>query len=204
MPVGWGSPHLQSPRRRCGLPRQSSNPHVSFSRGNERDDSCTDSEGGASPTLRHEHEGHLAPTGVASTIARGTRALQVSGSNQHPAQLLALTGACRARHCAYDAPPGVPPRSAQCRCRAPPAVHSPGAALHAARQAAGVPSARSQPAPVTPARPRRWGDAGTTAAPAAADQKAGAPGRQCSDQRSESAGSDSGSRQQSATSSPVA
>jgi len=61
------------------------------------------------------------------------------------------------------------------------ADHRPGAALPATRQAAGVPSARSQPPPVTPARPRRWGDAGPTAAPAAADQKAGAPGRQLSE-----------------------
>ena len=58
-------------------------------------------------------------------------------------------------------PAGCPPRSAQCRCRAPPAGHRPGASLHATRQAAGAPSARSQPHPVTSARPRRWGDAGT-------------------------------------------
>ena len=50
-------------------------------------------------------------------------------------------------------------------------------ALHATRQAAGVPSARSQPPPVTLARPRRWGGAGPTAAPAASVQQAGAPGR---------------------------
>ena len=61
--------------------------------------------------------------------------------------------------------------------RATLAGHRNGAAVPATRQAAGVPSARSQPPPVTPARPRRWGDAGRPAAQAAADQKAGAPGR---------------------------
>ena len=60
--------------------------------------------------------------------------------------------------------------------RAPPAAHRPGAAVHATRQAAGEPSARSQPSPVTPARPRRWCDAGPPAARSAEDQKAGAPG----------------------------
>ena len=58
-------------------------------------------------------------------------------------------------------PAGCPPRSAQCRCRATPAGHHPGAAVHVTRQAAGVPSARSQPFPATPARPSRWDDAGT-------------------------------------------
>ena len=64
---------------------------------------------------------------------------------------------------------------------ATPAAHRPGAPLDATRQAAGVPWARSQFPPATLARPRRWGDAGPAAAPAAADQKAGAPGRRHSD-----------------------
>ena len=64
-----------------------------------------------------------------------------------------------------------------------------GAPLPATRQAAGVPSARSQPSPVSLSRPRRWGDAGPPAARAAADQKAGAPGRHRSgsDQRQRAA-----------------
>ena len=57
-------------------------------------------------------------------------------------------------------PSGVPPRSAQCRCRAPPAAHRPGAAVPATRQAAGVPSARSQSSPrhprATAPMARRW------------------------------------------------
>ena len=76
MPVGWGSPHLQSPRLGCRIPRQVSDAHVSVTRQDERDDSRHDSEGGASPTLRPEHAGNIAPT-----------------------------GACRVPHCAYDALP---------------------------------------------------------------------------------------------------
>ena len=41
-------------------------------------------------------------------------------------------------------PTGLHPRSAQCRCRAPPAVDRSGAPAPATRQAAGAPSARSQ------------------------------------------------------------
>ena len=62
-------------------------------------------------------------------------------------------------------PPGAASRCAQWRCRAPPgsAMRS---ALPATRQAAGAPSAWSQPSQATHARPRRWCDAGS-------------PGRQC-------------------------
>ena len=74
-------------------------------------------------------------------------------------------------------PSGCTSRPAQCRYRATPAVHRSGAAVPATRQAAGAPSAWSHLSPASPARPRRWGDAGTPAARAAADQKAGAPGR---------------------------
>ena len=49
-------------------------------------------------------------------------------------------------------------------------------ALPAAMQAAGAPSVRSQPPQSPISRPRRWCDAGTPAARAAADQKAGDPG----------------------------
>ena len=65
------------------------------------------------------------------------------------------------------------------------------------RKAAGVPSARSQPAPVTAARPRRWGDAGTPRRECVtADQKAGAPGRLGFPQQSQTAISVSKQRQQ--------
>ncbi len=64
-----------------------------------------------------------------------------------------------------DEPHGGASRSAQGPCRAPPgrAMRS---ALPATRQAAGAPSAWSQPPQSTYARPRRWCDAGS-------------PGRQC-------------------------
>ena len=120
-----------------------------------------DSEGGASPTLRPEHAGNIA-----------------------------LTGACRVRHRAGNDPPASPRvDETRTRClalfssrkgawhrshRVPRGADPP---LHATRQAAGAPSARSQLSPATPARPSRWGDAGTPAAIAAAEQKAGAPKR---------------------------
>ena len=50
----------------------------------------------------------------------------------------------------------LPPRSAQCRYRATPAVHRTGAAAQSTRQAAGAPSARSQPSP-PPSRDRADG-----------------------------------------------
>ena len=73
------------------------------------------------------------------------------------------------------------------------AVRRPGAAVPATRQAAGVPSARSQSVPVTLARPRRWGDAGPQG------QKSGAPGRQDSNQDQQSAIRISGQRQRQRT-----
>jgi len=132
----------------------------------------SDSEGGASPTPRCEHEGHLALTGA----CRDHRPRDAGAST--PAQLLALIGACRARHCASDALPAAStlrtmpmpgtPRPADVRVRprsqselgsdrsqadvgrgarsalATPAVHRPRVAVPVTKQAAGVPSAWSQ------------------------------------------------------------
>ena len=100
--------------------------------------------------------------------------------------------------------------------RATPAAHLPGAAVPATRQAAGAPSARSQPPPVTPARPRRWGDAGTPAAKPRRTRRPALrevfdpdpdpdPGDSVGDQeqRRQSADSDSGQRQQPASATSV-
>ena len=90
--------------------------------------------------------------------------------------LLALTGACRVRHCACDALPVAlhaphnvqpgNPRGIPLRCGRP--SHETGR-----RRAIGAVAAPQS----SLSRPRRWGDAGKPAAPAAADQKAGVPGR---------------------------
>ncbi len=75
-----------------------------------------------------------------------------------------------------DRPPGFAALIAQCRYRAPPgtAMRS---ALPATRQAAGVPSAWSQPFQSTHERPRRWCDTGPRGRiSVTAAQKAGAEG----------------------------
>ena len=112
--VGWGSPHLQSPRRRCRVRRQVSDDHVTDSPADERDDSRPDSEGGASPTLHPEHAGFWLSPGRAG----------------------------------FDIVPSMPFRlHATLRTmsnRATLAVYRSGASAPATRQAAGVPSARSQ------------------------------------------------------------
>ena len=134
LPVGWGSPHLQSPRRRCRAPRQASGAHVSDSPVDERDDSRPDSEGGASPTLRSDRAGlwqyrgvpgstscRKRPTGPAS---RGQNAGSVPGS-----LFVRRKGAW---HRSHRIPWGAE------------------RALQATMQAAGVPSARSQSYPLPP------------------------------------------------------
>ena len=122
-------------------------------------------------TMQHTRNGNRFQVLDKATQAVGTAislALRARG-------ILAPTGACRVRHCAYDALRAASALRTMSN-RATLAVHPSGAAVDATRQAAGAPSARSQPSPVTFARPRRWCDAGPTAARAAADQKAGAPG----------------------------
>ena len=150
LPVGWGSPHLQSPRRRCRVRRQVSDDHVSDSPVDERDDSRHDSEGGASPTLRSDRAGLWRSPGRAGFDI-------VPPMSFRPRLTLKKRGPGAWLSFRREKVPGTAP-----------------IALKAARL---PPSARSQSSPFAPARPRRWCDAGTPAAIAAADQKAGAPGR---------------------------
>ncbi len=76
-----------------------------------------------------------------------------------------------------DRPPGTAAHPAQWRCRAP-SGSAMTASLPATREAAGVPSAWSQPLQSTHARPRRWCDAGPPGRQSVtAAQKAGAEGR---------------------------
>ena len=127
--VGWGSPHLQSLQRRCGLPRQSSNPPVSVSRGDERDDFRHGPEGGASPTL------HRVRAGLWRSSGRAGHGIVPAMRCRPPSTLRTMP--------MPGSPPGAPSRCPSSRIEV------------GRRRSIGVVAAL----PLTLARPRRWGDA---------------------------------------------
>jgi len=107
--------------------------------------------------------GHAPPTRWRSFDSLGgTRSLRMTWKKDRPRACGKNRSPGRAGHAIVPMrPSGYAARFTQWRCRATLAEERPGAAVHVAKQAAGVPTAWSQSFQSTFARPRRWCDAGT-------------------------------------------